>query len=109
MIVIDGRKEENLHYRWSPSLRPVASVRSGDEVRVIVPDSSTLQIRPDSTTEDLGRLDESRVDAAVGPILVEGAEPGDALMVENRGHRGLQLGMVGYTQLHGAAKGQVQG
>jgi acetamidase/formamidase len=82
MIVIDGRKEENLHYRWSPSLRPVASVRSGDEVRVIVPDSSTLQIRPDSTTEDLGRLDESRVDAAVGPILVEGAEPGDTLMVE---------------------------
>lgn len=82
MIVIDGRKEENLHYKWSPNLRPIANVRSGDEIYVIVPDSSTWQIKPDFTTEDLGKIDGSKFDAAVGPIFVDGAEPGDALMVE---------------------------
>ncbi|MGC8607379.1 MAG: acetamidase/formamidase family protein [Vulcanisaeta sp.] len=82
MITIDGTREENLHYRWSPNLRPIASVRDGDEVTVIIPDSSTMQIRPGMTAEDLAKLDSSKFDAAVGPIYVEGAEPGDALAVD---------------------------
>ena len=82
MITIDGTKEENLHFRWSPNLKPIAHVRDGDEVRVIIPDSSTMQIKPGMTAEDLAKLDSSRFDAAVGPIYVEGAEPGDALAVD---------------------------
>ncbi|MCI4354542.1 MAG: acetamidase/formamidase family protein [Thermoplasmata archaeon] len=58
------------------------SIRSGDEVVVRVPDSSTGQLGPNSTRADLLRLDLDRVDAAVGPIEVDGARPGDSLAIE---------------------------
>ncbi len=82
MITIDGTREENLHYKWSPNLKPIAYARDGDEVKVIIPDSSTMQIKPGMTAEDLAKLDSSKFDAAVGPIYVEDAEPGDALAVD---------------------------
>ncbi len=82
MITIDGTKEENLHYKWSPSLKPIAHVRDGDEIRVIIPDSSTMQVKPGMAASDLTKLDSSKFDAAVGPIYIDGAEPGDALVVD---------------------------
>ena len=40
------------------------------------------QISPSSTTEDLAGLDWERLYPLVGPVAVEGAEPGDAVEVE---------------------------
>ena len=81
MINIDGHLKGNLHMNWSPELKPVAEIDPGSTVQVDIPDSSTLQIRENFTTEDLKNVDGSLLDAAVGPIYVKGSEPGDVLEV----------------------------
>ena len=81
MINIDGHLKGNLHMNWSPGLKPVAEIDPGTTVQVDIPDSSTLQIRENFTTEDLRNVDGSLLDAAVGPIYVNGSEPGDVLEV----------------------------
>lgn len=78
---VDGTNLQNVHFRWTPSNKPVQTVKPGEEFRVIVPDSSTMQMQESYTTEDLGRIDAEKFDGAVGPIYVEGAEPGDTLEV----------------------------
>ncbi|GGP20774.1 acetamidase [Thermocladium modestius] len=82
MIVIDGTREENLHYKWRPDLKPIARVGDGEKFKVIIPDASTMQVRPGMGAEDLARADSTKFDAAVGPIYVEGAKPGDVLAVD---------------------------
>jgi acetamidase/formamidase len=81
MIKIDGHLKGNLHMNWNPELKPVAEIDPGSTVQVDIPDSSTLQIRENFTTEDLRNVDGSLLDAAVGPIYVKGSEPGDVLEV----------------------------
>ena len=81
MINIDGHLKGNLHMNWSPELKPVAEIDPGSTVQVDIPDSSTLQIRENFTTEDLRNVDGSLLDAAVGPVYVKGSEPGDVLEV----------------------------
>ncbi len=72
------------HYitAWSPKKRPVISISDGDTVVVRVPDASTDQIRLSSTAASLKRMDNKKTDAAIGPIYVEDASPGDMLKVD---------------------------
>ncbi len=44
--------------------------------------SPTKQSKKESTGEDFRKMDDSMVDAAVGPIYVNGAEKGDTLKIE---------------------------
>lgn len=74
-----------MHFNWSADLDPVISMRSGDEISISVPDSSTWQIKRDFSTSDLiNKVDPERYDGAVGPIAVEEAMPGDTLEVSIR-------------------------
>ena len=69
------------HLGWNNSLSPVRHVRPGESIEIDVLDASGGQIGPDSTAEDLARLDFARVNPVTGPLFVEGAEPGDALRI----------------------------
>ena len=80
-IAIDGTRAAHQRLRWKAADAPIAVVRSGQELTVRVPDSSTGQLGPLSTRRDLQTLDLDRVDAAVGPIDVVDAAPGDSLSV----------------------------
>ncbi|MFI5415406.1 MAG: acetamidase/formamidase family protein, partial [Candidatus Lutacidiplasmatales archaeon] len=73
---LDGNDPSLQQTNWSGDRPPIASVRSGDRIRVRLPDSSTGQLTKRSTRQDLGRLDLERVDAALGPIEVRGARAG---------------------------------
>ncbi len=81
MKIIDGWKDANLHSKWSSDLEPIEMVSSEETFKVEIPDSSTKQIKESFTDSDLKTLDNSKFDMAVGPIFVEGAEPGDLLEV----------------------------
>lgn len=70
------------HFRWNNALSPVAAVDPGDTVRLEVANASGGQVRRDSRAEELSRLDFGLVNPVTGPIFVNGAEPGDALVVE---------------------------
>lgn len=70
------------HWSWNRDQRPAIHVRPGDTVTVDIANASGGQLRETSSVEDVARLDFSRVNPVTGPIAVEGAEPGDALLVE---------------------------
>ncbi len=78
---IDGWDYSKIHFSWKPVRDPIANVKDGEVFEVKVPDSSTMQVKEDWTTSDMDHLDTKKFDGAVGPIYVEGAEPGDVLEV----------------------------
>jgi acetamidase/formamidase len=75
---------EQRHLGWDNSIPPVAVVAAGSEVVFEVPDASGGQLGPSSTADDIASLDPAGVNPVTGPILVVGAEPGDALRVTFR-------------------------
>lgn len=73
---------DQVRFGWDRSFEPSHTVRSGAEVVIETQDASAGQIRPGATAETVRKLDFERVNPVSGPILVEGARPGDVLQVE---------------------------
>ena len=72
------------HYLWSREHEPVVSVKPGATIEFELPDPSDGQLTPASTAADIPGLDWDRIPPLVGPVQVEGAEPGDALQITVR-------------------------
>jgi acetamidase/formamidase len=70
------------HFCWNNALSPVATVNPGDTIRLEVANSSGGQVCRDSRAVQLAGLDFGRVNPVTGPVYVDGAEPGDALIVQ---------------------------
>lgn len=70
------------HNRWHPDIAPALRIRPGDEVVLDTLDAADAQMRPGDGVEALGAVRLSRVHPLTGPIAVEGARPGDVLVVE---------------------------
>ena len=70
------------HNRWHPDIPAVASVKSGDIFRIECKDWTDGQIKNDDDPSDIETVDLSIVHVLSGPIRVEGAEPGDILVVD---------------------------
>ncbi|MEC9341823.1 MAG: acetamidase/formamidase family protein [Pseudomonadota bacterium] len=70
------------HYGWSPDQAPVVAIAPGDSVTLAIRDASDGVITPHATAHDLVRLDPDRANPLTGPVAVEGARPGDILLVE---------------------------
>lgn len=70
------------HNRWHPDIPPVLVVLPGQTVVLDTWDGNDAQVTPASTTADLSRLDFLRSHPLAGPILIEGTQPGDLLVVE---------------------------
>lgn len=71
-----------IHYQWDNSLKPALKIKPGDRVIIETRDVSDNQITPNSTTEDLLKLDWSRIYPLAGPIYIEEAKPGDTLVID---------------------------
>ena len=63
------------------TLEPGLRIKPGETVAFDLMDAGGGQISAESTVSDLGNLDFGKVNPTVGPVSVEGAEPGDALKV----------------------------
>ncbi len=74
--------EDRVHYLWDNELAPVLTLEPGDTVVFNTREVSDGQITPDSTAEALANLDWDRLYPLAGPLAMEGAEPGDTLVVE---------------------------
>jgi len=66
---------------WDNSVTPRLAIEPGDTV-VMECAEPVGQMTPDSTADDLGNLDFSKVHALTGSIHINGAKAGDALEVE---------------------------
>src|SRR5262245_44217008 len=89
-----SREPSRCHNRWHPDIPPVLVCDPGDDVVVTTRDAVDGQLSMDSTSQDLLRTDRSLVHPLTGPIFVEGAEPGDLLVVDILD---VQTGAFGYT------------
>ena len=75
-------KRTQTHGSWDHSIVPVLHIAPGDTVVVELQNASGGQLRRDSAASELAGLDLARINPVTGPIFVEGAKPGDALVVE---------------------------
>lgn len=70
------------HNRWHPDIPPVATVRPGTEFRLECREWFDGTVHNDDSANDIRDLDLSMVHPLSGPIAVEGAQPGDLLVVD---------------------------
>ncbi|MEV0051239.1 formamidase [Saccharopolyspora shandongensis] len=87
------------HNRWHPDVPPAAMVRPGQEFRVECREWTDAQLGNNDSANDVRDVDLNLTHMLSGPIGVEGAEPGDLLIVDI-----LDLGPV--PQETGEAPGQ---
>ena len=70
-----------VHFGWDNSIEPVLRIAPGDIVEFDTVDAGGGQLNKNSTVDDVARFDFSRVNPTFGPVFIDGAEPGDALLV----------------------------
>jgi len=70
------------HNRWHPDIPAAATVRPGSEFRLECRDWTDNQIGNNDSADDVRDVDLTRVHMLSGPIAVEGAQPGDLLVVD---------------------------
>ncbi|MFO1500329.1 MAG: formamidase [Verrucomicrobiota bacterium] len=75
-------KQKCLHNRWHPDIPMYAYVKPGAEFRIECVDWTGGQIQDDDSADDVRDVDLTKVHYLSGPIGVDGAEPGDLLVVD---------------------------
>ncbi|MEB3100144.1 formamidase [Ferviditalea candida] len=70
------------HNRWHPDIPAVVSVNPGSVFRIECKDWTDGQIHNNDDPSDVRDVDLTRVHVLSGPIWVNGAEPGDLLVVD---------------------------
>jgi formamidase len=70
------------HNRWHPDIPAAASVKPGSEFRIECAEWTDYQIGPGESPADIRDVNLNRGHSLSGPIAVEGAEPGDILVVD---------------------------
>tara|TARA_B100001059_G_C17819681_1_gene577469 strand:- start:546 stop:1781 length:1236 start_codon:yes stop_codon:yes gene_type:complete len=86
IIKVDLKKSayehDNIHNRWHPDIPMVATVKPGDDFKIECMDWTGGQIKNDDDASDVRDVDLTQVHFLSGPVAVEGAEPGDLLVVD---------------------------
>ena len=72
---------DTFHYLWNKRYKPVLHVKPGDRVKFEVNEVASWQITKESKKSDLANLDEKKLYPLSGPVFIEGASPGDALLI----------------------------
>jgi len=75
------------HYAWDHATPPVTTAAPGDTLSLIVRDAWDGVITPDSDVDILRTDMGGRVNPVTGPIYVDGAQPGDTLVVVMESYR----------------------
>ncbi|KAK3320011.1 Acetamidase/Formamidase [Cercophora scortea] len=71
-----------LHNRWHPDIPSAASIKDGETVKIECLDWTGGQILNTDNADDVRNVDLTRVHYLSGPFEIEGAAPGDLLLVE---------------------------
>ena len=75
-------KLDSFHYKWSRHHKPVLQVKPGDSVTFQVNEVTSSQITEKSESEVISKLDVERFYPLAGPVEIQGAKAGDALVVD---------------------------
>jgi formamidase len=94
-----------LHNRWHPDVPPVVTVKPGAVFRVECYDWTGGQIKNNDSANDIRDVELPQVHYLSGPIAVEGAEPGDILVVDIVDIGALVTSPWGFTGIFAKANG----
>ncbi|MEH6455916.1 MAG: formamidase [Cocleimonas sp.] len=75
-------ENDKIHNRWHPDIPMVETVKPGDDFIIECIDWTGGQIANNDDASDVRDVDLSQVHFLSGPVGVEGAEPGDLLVVD---------------------------
>ncbi|AEO67692.1 uncharacterized protein THITE_2129545 [Thermothielavioides terrestris NRRL 8126] len=71
-----------LHNRWHPDIPFAGTIKDGETVKIECLDWTGGQIKNDDSADDVKNVDLTKVHYLSGPFEIEGAAPGDLLLVE---------------------------
>lgn len=93
------------HNRWHPDIPAVVSVNPGDVFRIECKDWTDGQIKNNDSPDDVRDVDLTVVHVLSGPIYVNGAQPGDILVVDILDIGALQGDEWGFTGIFARENG----
>ena len=99
-------EKQHLTYRFAPNMIPVAHVDAGDRLTFETLDSWSGRL---TSPEDIDRvpMDPAFANPATGPVYINGAEPGDALLVHVESIRFFPPGLAKIVPSGGVLKGEI--
>lgn len=77
-----AEQKELGHNRWHPDIPPLHHLGPGEEVILEAPGYDDYQLRDVDDHQDVKDLDLTRTHPLAGPVYVDGAQPGDLLVVD---------------------------
>ncbi|KAF8071516.1 Acetamidase Formamidase [Lyophyllum atratum] len=77
-----AEKQKGIHNRWHPDIPPFVTVKPGETFKIQCVDWTGAQIGNNDSADDVRDVDLSKCHNLSGPIAVEGAEPGDCLVLD---------------------------
>lgn len=75
-------QQEVLHNRWHPDIPFAGTIKDGETVKIECVDWTGGQIGNNDSADDMRKVDLTKIHYLTGPFEVEGAQPGDLLLVE---------------------------
>ncbi|KAI0127954.1 acetamidase/Formamidase [Xylariales sp. AK1849] len=75
-------EQEVLHNRWHPDIPFAGTIKDGETVKIECVDWTGGQIGNNDSADDMRNIDLTKIHYLTGPFEVEGAQPGDVLLVE---------------------------
>ncbi|KAK7561027.1 Acetamidase/Formamidase [Phyllosticta citricarpa] len=78
----DAAEQPILHNRWHPDVPFVGKIKDGETVKIECVDWTGGQIKNNDSADDMKNVDLTKIHYLTGPFEIEGAEPGDVLLVE---------------------------
>lgn len=91
-----GDAQPQVHNRWHPDIPSTGTIKQGETVKIECLDWTGNQIGNNDSADDLRNVDLTRIHYLLGPFDIEGAEPGDALIVEIKDVQPLERQPWGY-------------
>ncbi len=93
------------HNRWHPDIPPAATVAPGNSYRIECKDWTDQQILNTDSADDVRDVNLDKCHMLSGPFAIEGAEPGDLLVVDILALGPFQEQEWGYTGLFAKENG----
>lgn len=91
-----GDQQPQTHNRWHPDVPFTETIKPGETVKIECLDWTGNQIGNNDSADDLRNVDLTRIHYLSGPFNVEGAQPGDCLVVEIKDVQPLERQPWGY-------------